>query len=181
MGIHHLAIATPRIDAVHRFYTEAMGFELMKAVVNPTPEGGWAKHVFYDTGDGNLIAFWDLHGDYEVPGGGLSGSVGLPDWTNHLAFTAVDRAALDAARDRWLGFGLDVVEVDHEFCVSIYTNDPDGTLVEWCMDTRPLDADDRAHALAAVGNPAPEFDDPPRGFNAYAADPADRPDWWPTA
>ena len=37
------------------------------------------------------------------------------------------------------------------------------------------------HALAAVGNPAPEFDDPPRGFNAYAADPADRPDWWPTA
>ena len=114
MGIHHLAIATPRIDAVHRFYTEAMGFELVKAVVNPTPEGGWAKHVFYDTGDGNLIAFWDLHGDYEVPGGGLSGSVGLPDWTNHLAFTATDRAALDAARDRWLALGLDVVEIDSD-------------------------------------------------------------------
>jgi hypothetical protein len=72
-------------DNPYRFYTEAMGFELVKAVVNPTPEGGWAKHVFYDTCDDNLIAFWDLHGDYDVPGSGLAGSVGLPDWTNHLA------------------------------------------------------------------------------------------------
>ena len=39
-----------QIDATHRFYTEAMGFELVKTVVAPTPEGGWAKHVFYDTG-----------------------------------------------------------------------------------------------------------------------------------
>lgn len=180
MGIHHLAIATGRIDAVHRFYTEAMGFELVKAVVNPTPEGGWAKHVFYDTGDGNLLAFWDLHGDYPVPSSGLAGSVGLPDWTNHLAFTAVDRAHLDAARERWVDLGLDVVEIDHEFCVSVYTHDPDGTLVEWCMDTRPLDDADRAHALAAVADPSPAMDAPPQGFAAYAGDPARRPEWWPT-
>ena len=179
MGIHHLAIATPHLDAVHRFYTEAMGFDLVKAVVNPTPEGGWAKHVFYDTGDGNLIAFWDLHGDYRVPTAGLAGSVGLPDWTNHLAFTATDRAALDTARDRWLAIGLDVVEIDHEFCTSIYTNDPDGTLVEWCLDTRPLDDTDRTRALAALRAEEPEFDEPPRGFEAYAADRSRRPTWWP--
>jgi catechol 2,3-dioxygenase-like lactoylglutathione lyase family enzyme len=179
MGVHHIAIATPQIDAMHGFYTEAMGFELVKAVVNPTPEGGWAKHVFYDTGDGQMIAFWDLHGEFTVPTGGLAGSVGLPDWTNHLAFTAADRTALDVARDRWLAVGCDVVEIDHEFCVSIYTNDPDGTLVEWCMDTRPLNEGDRTHAIEAIGNPAPTFDDPPQGFNAYAGDPSLRPSWWP--
>ncbi|MFM7069904.1 MAG: VOC family protein [Actinomycetes bacterium] len=179
MGIHHLAIATPNIDAIHRFYTDAMGFELVKAVVNPTPEGGWAKHVFYDVGDGNLVAFWDLHGDYAVPLGGAAGGVGLPDWTNHLAFTAPERRDLDAARDRWLAIGLDVVEIDHEFCVSVYTNDPDGTLVEWCHDTRPLDDADREHARAALTQATPTFDPPPQGFHAYAADRALRPDWWP--
>ena len=60
MAFHHVALATRDIDATHRFYTEVMGFTLVKAVVAPTPNGGWARHVFYDTGDG-MIAFWDLH------------------------------------------------------------------------------------------------------------------------
>ena len=47
MGYHHVALATAKLEATHRFYTEAMGFELVKTVVGPTPEGGWAKHVFY--------------------------------------------------------------------------------------------------------------------------------------
>ena len=52
MAFHHVALATTDLPATHRFYTEAMGFTLVKAVVAPTPEGGggWAKHVFYDTG-----------------------------------------------------------------------------------------------------------------------------------
>ena len=60
-----------------------MGFTLAKIVVNPTPEGGWAKHVFYDTddgfgADGGLIAFWELHGDYPAVDGAMSRSVGSP-------------------------------------------------------------------------------------------------------
>ncbi len=63
MAFHHIALATRDLDATHRFYTDVMGFELVKAVVAPTPnpKGGWAKHVFYDTGGNGLIAFWDLH------------------------------------------------------------------------------------------------------------------------
>ena len=51
MGIHHIAFAHqgPRRD--HAFYTGAMGFELVKAVGGADrPSGGWAKHLFYDTG-----------------------------------------------------------------------------------------------------------------------------------
>jgi catechol 2,3-dioxygenase-like lactoylglutathione lyase family enzyme len=43
MAFHHLALATNDMAATHRFYTEAMGFELVKAVVAPTPTRGWAK------------------------------------------------------------------------------------------------------------------------------------------
>jgi hydroxymethylpyrimidine pyrophosphatase-like HAD family hydrolase len=67
MAFHHLALATNDMAATHRFYTEAMGFELVKTVVAPTPSGkGWAKHVFYDTGGDGMIAFWDLHDERVV-------------------------------------------------------------------------------------------------------------------
>jgi catechol 2,3-dioxygenase-like lactoylglutathione lyase family enzyme len=176
MGIHHLAIATPQIDAVHRFYTEAMGFELVKAVVNPTPEGGWAKHVFYDTGDGSLIAFWDLHGDYPPVDGAMSRSVGLPEWVNHLAFHATDTDDLEARRKRWLDLGLEVLDVNHGFCRSVYTHDPNGTMVEWCCDLRELDDDDRAQAIEALFDPTPELEDPPTDVIGFAPDPSLQPD-----
>ena len=182
MGVHHVALATARMADTHRFYTEAMGFDLVKVVVNPTPEGGWAKHAFYRIDDGGsgrpgMIAFWDLHGDYPEVHGAMSGAVGLPDWVNHLAFDAVDEAHYDAALKRWLDLGLDGVEVDHEFCRSIYTTDPNGTMVEWCQDTRELDEDDAARAAAVIGDVEPDFDPPPAGFRAWEADPERRPEW----
>jgi catechol 2,3-dioxygenase-like lactoylglutathione lyase family enzyme len=181
MAFHHVALATSRMDDTHRFYTEAMGFELSKVVVGPTPEGGWAKHAFYRTDDATggegFIAFWDLHGDYPAVDGAMSGAVGLPDWVNHLAFHAVDETHYEACLKRWLDLGLDVVEVDHEFCKSIYTNDPNGTMVEWCMDTRPLDESDRARAQEAISQAEPSFDPPPAGFRAWEADESRRPEW----
>lgn len=177
MGIHHIALATNNIGATHAFYTEAMGFELAKVVAGPTPEGGWAKHAFYDTGSDGMIAFWDLHVEKlpEVQGS-MSRSVGLPDWVNHLAFTAHDEAHLDACRKRWLDHGLDVFEVDHGFCRSIYTNDPNQTMVEWCLDTRPLDGTDREHAARTISDPAPALEDPPSA-EFHRADHSLRPAW----
>ncbi|MFV0317739.1 MAG: VOC family protein [Microthrixaceae bacterium] len=172
MSFHHLALATGDLPATHEFYTSAMGFTLAKVVVNPTPEGGWAKHVFYDTDDGmgaegGMIAFWELHGDYPEVDGAISTSVGLPEWVNHIAFTAVDEAHLEIALKRWLDCGYEAVEIDHEFCRSIYTTDPNGTLVEWCMDQGELGEADRRRAEAALADPKPEFDGPPRSFTAH--------------
>lgn len=174
MSFHHVALATPDLAATHEFYTTAMGFTLAKIVVNPTPEGGWAKHVFYDTDDGfgatgGLIAFWELHGEYPAVEGGMSRSVGLPDWVNHLAFTASDEAHFEAALQRWLDTGRDAMEIDHGFCRSVYTNDPSGTLVEWCLDTRPLDDSDRARAEAALFDDDPGMDGLPTTFVAHEA------------
>src|SRR4051794_2569964 len=103
MAYHHIALATRDLEATHRFYTDVMGFELKKAVVAPTPSGkGYAKHVFYDTGDGTLIAFWDLH-DETIPDfdPAISTGAGLPEWVNHIAFGA-ELDDLQDIIDRWL-------------------------------------------------------------------------------
>jgi catechol 2,3-dioxygenase-like lactoylglutathione lyase family enzyme len=162
MGFHHVALAVNDLAATHRFYTEAMGFRLVKVVVGPTEnEGGWAKHVFYDTGGNGLIAFWELH-DEKLPAfdPAISTGIGLPAWVNHVAFHAhTDEMA--GHRERWLDAGFDVMEIDHGFCVSAYTVDPNGILVEWCADTRALDERDRDHAEAALADPNPPLDDMP--------------------
>lgn len=170
MGFHHVAFATNDIAATHAFYTEAMGFSVVKVVAAPTPSGkGWAKHVFYDTGNGEMIAFWDLH-DPTIPAASsaISTGLGLPEWVNHLAF-ASDLDGLDAKRDRWLDNGYDVVRVDHGFCISIYATDPNGILVEFCADTRVLDEHDRSHAERNVLRDDPEMEDAVPGIDFFLA------------
>lgn len=163
MAFHHVAFAARDLAATHRFYTEACGFELIKAVVAPTDRPpGWAKHVFYDTGGGPMIAFWDLHDERMAdPKTAISTDLGLEPWVNHLAFAATSVEDLEARRDRWLAHGHDAMQIDHGFCVSAYTMDPNGILVEFCVDTRPYTEEDRRHALEVVLAPAPALEDAP--------------------
>ena len=162
---HHVAIAVKNVQKSHKFYTEAMGFRLKKVVKRQTPEGGWTKHIFYDTGQG-LFAIWDLRGieGVVVEADNWQGGMGngLPYWINHIAFDCKDIGGLADCKQRWLDHGYNVVEVKHEFIHSIYTKDPDGTLVEFTFDTQPLtEADEReAEELLADDTPAqvPEYE-----------------------
>lgn len=153
MGYHHLALAARDMGAIHAFYEGVMGFELVKVEIGPTPDGGWAKHFFYRMeDDAKFIAFWEMH---DVPGTedfepSIAKAAGVPDYINHVSFDVTDRADLDRRRQRWLDAGLDVLEVDHNWCHSIYTKDPNGTLVEFCLTTGAFTAADRERALAAL-------------------------------
>jgi catechol 2,3-dioxygenase-like lactoylglutathione lyase family enzyme len=164
VSFHHLAIATRDLEATHRFYTEVMGFDLAKVVVAETMEGGWARHVFYDTHRGGLMAFWDIHdGDDEKldfdPS--ISRGLGLPTWTNHIAFDAPTLADLDAMKRRWLDHGETVAEIDHGWCTSIYITDPNKIMVEFCTSTRELTDTDRAEAEALLFATKPPLEDSP--------------------
>src|SRR5262245_64174498 len=128
MGFHHVAITTRDLAATHAFYTDVMGFELVRVDAAPTPDAsygdgnGWARHCFYDTGNGECLAVWDIHDDPAIPAdfdASISRGLGLPSWTNHLAFAAPDLAALDAVQDRWRSHGYDVLRLDHGWCTSI--------------------------------------------------------------
>jgi len=172
MGVHHLAFATRDATENHRFYTEAMGFDLMKVEVGKMG-GGWAKHLFYSTGSSRdqMIAFWDLHDD-TLPADwtpDINRGLGLPPGVNHLAFSADDLDDLAARRDRWLAFGVDVLEIDHDWCVSIYTQDPNGILVEFCTLTRDFSEEDRARAVVLLNDPAPALSGGPKEQKLYKA------------
>jgi len=163
MGFHHTAVATRDLQGTHRFYTHVMGFDLVKVVVAPTEGGGWAKHAFYEISPDEYIAFWDLHDDsiQNAWSPALSTGMGLPIWVNHIAFRAQDLADLERRKQRWLTNGLDVTEVDHGFCRSIYAVDPNGILVEFCTTTRALTADDRDEAARLIEDPNPPLQVPP--------------------
>ena len=163
MPFSHIALATSDIEATHRFYTGPMGFRLAKVVAAPTPgDTGWARHVFYDCGEGEYIAFWDIH-DATIPAvrGDLSASLGLPGWVNHLAWAAADEAAYQGHLRRWLDHGLAAAEIDHGFCRSIYADDPNGIMVEFCLMTRELGADDEAEGERLLAASMPDLEPPP--------------------
>jgi catechol 2,3-dioxygenase-like lactoylglutathione lyase family enzyme len=175
MGFHHVALATHDTAATHRFYTEVMGFELVKVVASSTPpapgvdpadHSGFSKHFFYSTGAANesgdpgMIAFWEINDEAigDDFGTNLNTAAGLPWWVNHVAFDAATRDDLDAHRRRWQEHGFTVLEIDHEFCVSIYINDPSGNMVEFCHTTRAFTAEEKATALALLHDPSPELE-----------------------
>ena len=159
MGIHHLALATRDAKATHEFYTGPMGFRLVRVEVAKAGERGWAKHLFYDTGGNGMIAFWDLH-DADLPDDwspAIALALGLPQWTNHVAFDARDESDLEARKQRWLEHGVSCWEIDHGWCRSIYVNDPNDIMVEFCVTTRELTSKDAADALALLEQESPEL------------------------
>src|SRR3954471_10181581 len=97
MPFSHLAFATRDLRATHRFYSRAIGFELVRVDVGDLPGGGWFRHVLYDVGGGEFLTFFDLHDDditeYETA---ISTGLGLPSWVNHIALNAECLKDIDA-------------------------------------------------------------------------------------
>ncbi len=173
MGYHHLALAATDMHAIHEFYEGVMGFELVKVEVGPNPDGGWAKHFFYRMeDDSKFIAFWELHDTPNIPENietNLSKAAGLPDHINHISFDVKDEAELQERKQRWLKAGKDVLEIDHNWCYSIYTKDPNDNLVEFCLTTGSFTAEDREHALGQLTATEPVFSSPPKGIQSHSA------------
>jgi len=173
MGYHHLALAARDMKALHHFYEKVMGFELVKAEIGPSPEGGWAKHFFYRMEDNSkFLAFWEMH---DMPGvaddfeSNLSKAAGLPDHINHIAFDVADMAELMRRKQDWLNAGLDVMEIDHNWCYSIYTKDPNDNLVEFCVTTGTFTGEDREFALSALERDDLDMSKPPAKIERHKA------------
>ena len=154
MAYHHLALAAKDMKATHEFYEGIMGFELVKVEVAPIMSGGWGKHFFYrmDGDDSRFIAFWELH---DGPGAedyifDLNKAAKLPPATNHYSFAVSSEEEFAEWREKWRSAGLKVFEIDHNWCKSIYTPDPNGNAVEFCLTTGEFTPADRERALAAL-------------------------------
>jgi catechol 2,3-dioxygenase-like lactoylglutathione lyase family enzyme len=173
MPYHHLALAAKDMAAIHHFYEGIMGFELVKVEIAPVAGGGWGKHFFYrmDGDDSRFIAFWELN---DMPGADahvydLNAAAKVPAGTNHYSFAVSTPEELDRWRARWTAHGLDVLEIDHNWCRSIYTRDPNHNMVEFCLTSGSFTAEDRVRALAALSESTMHPSPPPAAMLHWPA------------
>ena len=77
---------------------------------------------------------------------------------NHLAFPVDTLDDLWARCRRWQDHGIDVVELDHGFCRSIYARDPNAILVEFACTVAPLGGEDAEEAGRILGAVDPQLE-----------------------
>ena len=145
-GFSHIGLSTRDLDKTRDFYENVLGFKAVRCDIIKIKEGGHIRHVFFDVGRDQLIAFMEPNGVPGVPtdyDAGINRGLGVPGAFYHFAFEAGSVAALEAKRDELIGKGLDVTNiVDHEWAKSIYFMDPNGISLEFCCLTRDIGTED---------------------------------------
>lgn len=121
-GVHHVALISSDVERTIRFYQEFLEFPLTELFENRDYRG--STHFFFDIGNGNTLAFFDLPGldlrQYQEVLGGL----------HHLA--------ISVERDRWhhLKAKLDEAGIAYAHIdgSSLYFAGPDGERIELISD-----------------------------------------------
>ena len=145
-GFSHVGLSTLDLDKTREFYEGVLGFKPVIADTIKIKEGGSIRHIFFDTGRDQLIAFMEPSGVPGVPAeydAGINRGLGLPASFYHFAFEAGSEAALADKRDELHTKGVEVTDiVDHGCSKSIYFKDPNGLSLEYCCFVRDLTKDD---------------------------------------
>src|SRR5262249_46169 len=145
-GFSQIGLSPRALARTRDFYENVLGFKAVRCDILKVKEGGQIRHVFFDTGRNQLIAFMEpqdvpgIPADYDA---GINRGLGVPNVFYHFAFEAGTVAALDDKRRELIAKGVEVTEVvDHDWAKSIYFKDRKGVQVElWCYP-RNLGADD---------------------------------------
>jgi catechol 2,3-dioxygenase-like lactoylglutathione lyase family enzyme len=121
-GVHHVALLSSDVERTVRFYQDLLEFPLTDMFENRDYEG--STHFFFDIGNGNALAFFDL------PGLDLGPYAEVLGGLHHLAISVEPekwqrlKAKLDEA-------GIEYAHIDGS---SIYFRDPDGARLELICD-----------------------------------------------
>jgi catechol 2,3-dioxygenase-like lactoylglutathione lyase family enzyme len=145
-GFSHIGLSTLDLDRTREFYEGVLGFKPVIADTIKIKEGGRIRHLFFDTGRDQLIAFMEPRGIPGIPvefDAGINRGLGVPASFYHFAFEAGSEAALAEKRDELRAKGIQVTDiVDHGVGKSIYFKDPNGLSLEYCCFVRDLTEDD---------------------------------------
>jgi catechol 2,3-dioxygenase-like lactoylglutathione lyase family enzyme len=121
-GLHHCALLCADVERTVRFYQEVLEFPLTEIFENRDYKG--SNHFFFDIGNGNLLAFFDL------PGLDLGPYAEVLGGLHHLAIS-VEPERWERLRGNLEAAGVDYQE---ESGTSVYFQDPDGARVELIAD-----------------------------------------------
>src|SRR5262245_20605772 len=145
-GWSHVGLSTLDLDKTRAFYEGVLGFPAVRCDIIEFAEGGRIRHIFFDTGGGQLIAFMEPRGIPGIPveyDAGINRGLGVPDAFYHFAFDVDSQEELEAKRAELIAKGVKVTPVvDHEWMQSIYFKDPNNLLLEYAWWNRPLTEDD---------------------------------------
>jgi catechol 2,3-dioxygenase-like lactoylglutathione lyase family enzyme len=145
-GINHIGLVTNDMDGTVEFYRDVVGFKVARYDHIPVNEGGEMRHIFFDVGHGQFLSFIEpkvdgIDGPLDP---GLNDALGVPRKFYHFAFEAGSEDWLRRKREDLASHGVDVTDVvDHEWCYSIYFDDPVNNLrLEFCAQGRDLTPED---------------------------------------
>jgi len=121
-GVHHVALISRDVETTVDWYQNVAGFPVTVLFENRDLAG--STHFFFDVGNGNCLAFFDLPGVDPSPYAEVLGGL------HHIA--------ISVPGSQWYGIKRRLDERGIEYMVesdvSIYTHDPDGARVEFIMD-----------------------------------------------
>jgi len=121
-GIHHTALICRDVETTVEWYQNVAGFPVTVLFENRDLAG--STHFFFDVGNGNCLAFFDLPGVEPGPYAEVLGGL------HHLAISVPEQ--------QWHEIRGRLDERKIEYVIhsgsSIYTTDPDGARIEFLYD-----------------------------------------------
>lgn len=121
-GVHHVALLSRDVETTIEFYQGVLEFPLTELFENR--DYGGSTHFFFDVGNGNALAFFDL------PGLDLGPYAEVLGGLHHLAIS-VERSRWERLRGNLEAAGVPWQEIDGS---SLYFSDPDGARLELISD-----------------------------------------------
>ncbi|MAU09315.1 MAG: glyoxalase [Anaerolineaceae bacterium] len=144
-GMHHISAFSSDVQATHVFLSGVLGLRRVKMTDNYDYPG--MPHWYWGVDDGQpgtLITYFGHtpgRGKYVVPGAGQ---------THHFAFAVKDEEEQELWREKLMQNGYRVSPImNRDYFRSIYTNDPDGHIVELATLGPGFDVDE---PLAELGS-----------------------------
>lgn len=134
--LHHNAYTTEDHEATRHFYEDILGIPLVAMYIEREfLEGQWVElgHAFYGLGDGGALAFFN----FADPAKQEEWRAKQQSIFVHLSLL-VDEETQNDLRARIKAADCVFYEIDHGYCTSIYTVDPNGLRLEFTVD--PPDA-----------------------------------------
>ena len=121
-GVHHIALISSDVERTVQFFQGVLGFPLIEMFENRDYEG--STHFFFDIGNGNTLAYFDL------PGLDLGPYQEVLGGKHHLAIS-VERPTWERLKAQLEEQHIEAAHVDGS---SLYFRGPDGERLELISD-----------------------------------------------
>ena len=137
-GFSHIGLSTLDLDKTREFYEDILGFKPVRCDTIKIKEGGRIRHIFFDTGRDQLLAFMEAKDIPDVPveyDAGINRGLGVPSAFYHFAFEAGTESALEEKKQSCGQKAVEGLKSWITMGQSIYFKDP--TACRWNTAASP--------------------------------------------